>query len=105
MTSTSTANLNTCQWCGCIHSGKCPQVKAIEYHPNGSIKRVEFFSPGDHVAPVVVQPSVTNPPQPSWLKIKPLGPWEYRTYTFNGTSAVEVSNVIKDELIDMFGKL
>ena len=25
-----------------IHAGKCPYVKAIEYYPDGSIKRVEF---------------------------------------------------------------
>ena len=25
-----------------FHIGKCPKVKAIEYHPNGTIKRIEF---------------------------------------------------------------
>lgn len=40
--------LGKCPWCSgangyVIHnSGVCPKVKAIEYHPNGSIKRVEF---------------------------------------------------------------
>lgn len=24
------------------HGGPCPRVKAIEYHPNGAVKRVEF---------------------------------------------------------------
>ena len=24
------------------HQGKCPKVKSIEYHPNGTIKKVEF---------------------------------------------------------------
>jgi hypothetical protein len=24
------------------HTGKCPKVKAIEYHPNGGVKRIEF---------------------------------------------------------------
>jgi hypothetical protein len=34
-----------CQWCGVIHlTAKCPQVKAIEYHANGKIKRVEFHA-------------------------------------------------------------
>lgn len=34
-----------CEWCGVIHlTSKCPQVKAIEYHPNGRVKRVEFHS-------------------------------------------------------------
>lgn len=25
-----------------IHSGPCPHVKAVEYHPNGTIKRIEY---------------------------------------------------------------
>ena len=25
-----------------FHGGRCPQVKSIEYYPNGSIKKVEF---------------------------------------------------------------
>lgn len=32
-----------CHWCGGWHSAKCPMVKAIEYHPNGMTKRVEFY--------------------------------------------------------------
>jgi hypothetical protein len=42
---TSTTKLeDECPWCsGIIHYGSpCPRVKAIEYHPNGMIKRVEF---------------------------------------------------------------
>lgn len=31
-----------CGWCNGYHSGRCPKVKAIEYHPNGTVKRVEF---------------------------------------------------------------
>lgn len=55
-TTTSAASLNTCQWCGCIHSGKCPQIKAYEYHENGKLKRIEFFAPSDYVAPAVIKP-------------------------------------------------
>ena len=33
-----------CPWCSDHHSGRCPMVKAIEYHPNGTVKRVEFVS-------------------------------------------------------------
>lgn len=34
-----------CQWCGVIHlTTKCPQVKAIDYWPDGKIKRVEFHA-------------------------------------------------------------
>lgn len=25
-----------------IHGPKCPSVKALEYHPDGTVKRVEF---------------------------------------------------------------
>lgn len=26
-----------------VHTGPCPRVKSIEYHPNGSVKKVEFI--------------------------------------------------------------
>lgn len=37
----------SCPWCSregltIWHSGGCPRVKAIEYHPSGAVKRVEF---------------------------------------------------------------
>ncbi|MCA1571227.1 MAG: hypothetical protein LC798_13090 [Chloroflexi bacterium] len=25
-----------------VHAGSCPKVRSIEYHPNGSVKKVEF---------------------------------------------------------------
>lgn len=36
-----------CQHCSgpfqiVLHSGPCPRIKAIEYHPNGAVKRIEF---------------------------------------------------------------
>lgn len=31
-----------CPYCGMIHATTCWRVKAIEYHPDGSIKRVEL---------------------------------------------------------------
>jgi hypothetical protein len=34
---------STCTHCGKIHAGRCPLVKAIEYHENGIVKRVEYF--------------------------------------------------------------
>jgi len=34
-----------CQWCGTFHSTKCHLVKAVEFHPDGSVKRVEFYEP------------------------------------------------------------
>ena len=27
------------------HVGPCPKIKAIEYHPNGAIKRIEYREP------------------------------------------------------------
>lgn len=37
----------TCGFCSSatnyvFHQGRCPQIKAIEYHPDGTIKRIEF---------------------------------------------------------------
>jgi hypothetical protein len=31
-----------CGYCGMIHGPRCPSVQAIEYYPDGSVKRVEF---------------------------------------------------------------
>ena len=52
--STSAATIPTCPHCGAAHRTTCPLVKAIEYHPNGQIKRIEFRDP---------QPMVTGPHQ------------------------------------------
>lgn len=46
-----------CQHCGLMHGKLCPSVKAYEYHPDGSLKRVEFreavarFDPGYEYVP------------------------------------------------------
>lgn len=37
-----------CQWCGLHHGAQCPSVKAIEYYPDGKIKRVEFRGESDY---------------------------------------------------------
>lgn len=34
-----------CPYCGNLHQTKCFMVKAFEYHPDGSLRRVEFFEP------------------------------------------------------------
>lgn len=37
-----------CRWCGLIgHLGRCPDLRAMEFHQDGTIKRVEFFSSGE----------------------------------------------------------
>jgi len=39
-------DLKMCQHCGLLpHIGLCPKIKAIEYHQNGTIKRVEYHGP------------------------------------------------------------
>lgn len=54
-----------CQHCGSVvaHQGKCPLVKAIEYFPNGMVKRVEYLTPADYYAPVVPAPPTYSLPQ------------------------------------------
>lgn len=34
-----------CKHCGNHHDGQCWRVKAVEYHTDGSVKRVEYFDP------------------------------------------------------------
>lgn len=49
---TSVSPITACQWCGVIHlTAKCPQVKAIEYFENGTVKRVEFHDDKPQVGP------------------------------------------------------
>jgi hypothetical protein len=36
--------MSKCEHCGMWHSGVCPRIKAIEYHPNGTVKRVGYHS-------------------------------------------------------------
>ncbi len=33
---------NQCPWCHMNHTGVCSLIKSIEYHQDGTIKRVEF---------------------------------------------------------------
>ena len=34
-----------CRWCGEKHGVRCYAVAAIEYHPDGTVRRVEFVQP------------------------------------------------------------
>lgn len=34
--------LPTCKYCNAYHTGVCPRIEEIEYHPNGSVKRVRL---------------------------------------------------------------
>jgi hypothetical protein len=50
-----TSTPGVCEHCGFGHLGTCPRIKAIEYHPDGTVKRIEFH-------PAVLQlESVANP--------------------------------------------
>lgn len=34
-----------CAHCGKYHESPCPRVKAVEYYPDGTVKRVEYIEP------------------------------------------------------------
>lgn len=62
-----TASINkpqNCPYCGMLHERTvCPLIKAIEYHTNGTTKRVEFHGP----APLINYPPPHYPaPGPQW---------------------------------------
>jgi hypothetical protein len=38
----SGAYAGQCGHCGMIHGGPCPRIKAIEYYPDGTVKRIEY---------------------------------------------------------------
>lgn len=37
-----------CEHCGNVHATTCPRIKAIEYYPDGTVKRITFYSPNDY---------------------------------------------------------
>lgn len=74
-TTTTNVNLNRCPHCGNIHSGQCSRVKAIEYYPDGRVKRVEYHD--IHVMrESVINPDPFSPPYDItchvWTGVKPL---------------------------------
>lgn len=36
-----------CQHCGGLHVRNCPRVKEVEYHADGSVKRVSYWPHGE----------------------------------------------------------
>ena len=58
--SMSTPTRELCRWCKTYHPSKCPLVKALEYHPDGTLKRVEFHDRHPPLA-AIEPPTVTNP--------------------------------------------
>ncbi len=37
--------MDTCKYCGMAHGVRCPSVAAIEFHLDGTVRRVEFVQP------------------------------------------------------------
>lgn len=68
MNSTSAVAQNKCPYCGKLHDARCPDVKAIEYNADGTVKRVEFFSHNDYAPRIGPDPFALPPvqPAPSW---------------------------------------
>jgi hypothetical protein len=56
-----------CQWCNTEHKGRCPWVSAFEFHPDRTVKRVEFY-----IYPAPAPIPVAANPYPMWP-----WPWPY----------------------------
>ena len=41
----TSSSLHPCTYCGQWHTGVCQKIKAIHYHPDGTVKSVEFHAP------------------------------------------------------------
>jgi hypothetical protein len=48
--------MSNCPHCGMIHQTTCLRIKAIEYHRDGSVRRVELHAP----LPIMSQPQNIN---------------------------------------------
>lgn len=59
-TTTGIEPAGKCGYCGMLHGPVCPSVKAFEYHPDGTVKRVEFFAPNDYAPVLSAGPLVTD---------------------------------------------
>jgi hypothetical protein len=59
-----------CTHCGGRHTGACPRVKSIEFHRDGTVKRVEYHPWAQPFLPPA-SPIPVAPLQPA----NPWGPW------------------------------
>jgi len=60
----------SCRYCGAYHGVRCPAVAAIEYHTDGTVRRVEFVQPKWSPAQLGPQMPAQTPVQgqlPSWV--------------------------------------
>lgn len=39
-----------CGHCGGWHEGICPRIKSVEYHSNGTVRRIEYHDTRDSAA-------------------------------------------------------
>lgn len=74
----------TCRHCGKSHGVRCPEVKALEYFESGELKRVEFMTPADYLAPVMPAPLSTYPLKPT------CGEWLPNPFPLNGLSGTSL---------------
>ena len=62
--------MSKCRWCSGDHAmAACAKVRAVEFHPNGKVKRIEFFDALPH-------PDYRLYPQP-WQPAAPAQPGGY----------------------------
>lgn len=60
-----------CIHCGAgSHDGQCPKIKSVEYHPDGSIKKVEY-----HQKIETTRVRAYYPPAPRRRRRQSLGEW------------------------------
>lgn len=51
-----------CSHCGLLHLTTCPRIRSIEYHPDGTVKRIEFHEPRfASVSPTPAPPDARRP--------------------------------------------
>jgi hypothetical protein len=75
VSSSTSAPEGGCMYCGSwpAHGpGACPMVRAVEYYPDGTIKRIERFSPRDLHETFTVPMDPYLPPYP-YLPTYPYG--------------------------------
>lgn len=67
--------MEKCRHCGMIHGLLCPSVKAIEYYPDGTIKRVEYVTTADFASIQLAAPDY----QPNCNPRYPRNVWQSPT--------------------------
>jgi hypothetical protein len=61
-----------CPICNIVHAGQCPRVKAKEYFPDGTLKRIEFFEPYNPSLAPPQMPQVPYMPQYQFPPFQPI---------------------------------